>query len=290
MAIRKASKKHRFLKIGVGGISGSGKTMGALKVAHGITGDWEKICIIDTENNSADLYSDLGPFDVLPLTDTSPNGYVAAFKEVQEAGYNVMIIDSLSHEWNGKGGAVEIADKITETSRSGNSFQAWGKVTPIHNGFMDSLLQAQIHVIATMRKKSDYVLEVNSKGKQAPRKVGLKNIQKDGTSYEFDVMLDIHGNHHCTVEKDRTSLFNKDTAFMLSADTGKSLMTWAESGEPIKEDIYEETPEQKQHLKIGFDLAGVTDVDLMKDVSGLLVGKPMSQMHVLIADALKEQK
>ena len=257
-------------------------------MAFGIAGEWDKIVIIDTENNSADLYANLGPFDVLPLTDTSPQGYVNAFKEVSEGGYKVMIIDSLSHEWSGKGGAIELADKITETSRSGNSFQAWGKVTPIHNGFMDALLHAPIHVIATMRKKSDYVMETNGKGKTAPRKVGLKNIQKDGTSYEFDVMLYIHGNHHCTVEKDRTSLFSKENAFMLSEDTGKQLMKWAQSGdEPPAEDVPEDPTNVPDDEVYTGDIE--QKKELMIDVSGLLMDKHISELPGLIKDALVEQ-
>ena len=130
--IRKASRKNRFLKIGIGGISGSGKTLGALKMAYGITGDWSKVVIIDTENNSADLYAHLGEYDVLPLEDTSPQGYIKAFAEILNAGnYKVMIIDSLSHEYAGKGGLLEIADKIASASKSGNTFQAWSKANPI---------------------------------------------------------------------------------------------------------------------------------------------------------------
>ena len=313
--IRKASRKHRYLKIGLAGISGSGKTLGALKLAYGITGDWEKICVIDSENNSADLYAQLGPYSVLPLTDTSPQGYLKAFKEVIDSGYEVMIVDSMSHEYAGKGGLLEIADKIASTSKSGNSFAAWSKATPMHNEWLDNWLQAPIHVIGTLRKKSDYVLEQNDKGKSAPRKIGLKSIQRDGTSYEFDVLLDISMNHLCSVEKDRTSLFDGKMAFDLTEKVGEALRDWANSGDsdPVTEPaqkpaktnpkkefkpnedqppaIFEDKPENKKIILEHFkNMELVLDKENMMSVYAAMLGKPMDMAEDTLVSFCKELK
>ena len=303
--IRKASRKHRYLKIGIGGISGSGKTLGALKMAYGITGKWEDICIIDSENNSADLYAHLGEYSVLPLTDTSPQGYLKAFKEVIDSGFKVMIVDSMSHEYAGKGGLLEIADKIASTSKSGNSFAAWSQATPMHNAWLDNWLQAPIHVIGTLRKKSDYVIEQNDRGKSAPRKVGLKSIQRDGTSYEFDVLLDISANHLCSVEKDRTSLFDGKMAFDLTEKVGEALRQWANEGDPVTEEkptapkkefkpspqpsqpeIFEDKPENKRLIldhfaKIGLD---TKDKESMISVYQAMINKPVDVAEKTLAD------
>jgi len=304
--IRKASRKHRYLKIGLGGISGSGKTLGALKLAYGITGDWSKVVIIDTENNSADLYAHLGSYDVLPLEDTSPQGYMKAFNEILESGnYEVMIIDSMSHEYAGRGGLLEIADKIASTSKSGNTFQAWSKATPLHNEWMDFWLRSKIHVIGTLRKKSDYVIEQNDKGKSAPRKVGLKTVQKEGASYEFDVLLDISMNHLCSVEKDRTSLFDGKMAFDLTEKVGEALRKWANEGdpEPVADDkptapnadqpaeIYEDTPANKrlvlEHFK---NMELVLSKENMGSVHSMMIGKSMDDANDILVQFCKDLK
>ena len=309
--IRKASRKHRYLKIGIGGISGSGKTLGALKMAYGITGDWAKICIIDSENNSADLYAHLGSYDVLPLEDTSPHGYITAINEVLKGEYDVMIIDSLSHEYSGKGGLLEIADKIASTSKSGNTFQAWSKANPMHNDFMDAVLKSKIHVIGTFRKKSDYVIEQNDKGKAAPRKVGLKTVTKEGTSYELDVLLDIATNHLCSAEKDRTMLFDGKMPFELDEKVGEALRQWANEGDPVTEEnpvkktapkkefkpnpqpnpeIFEDKPENKRLImehfaKIGLD---TTNKEAMISVYQMMINKPLDVAEKTLADFCRE--
>jgi len=296
--IRKASRKNRYLKIGIGGISGSGKTLGALKMAYGITGDWSKIVIIDTENNSADLYAHLGPYDVLPLEDTSPQQYIMAIHEVIKCDYTVMIIDSLSHEYAGKGGLLEIADKIASTSKSGNTFQAWSKANPIHNAFMDAVLKSKIHVIGTFRKKSDYVIEKNDKGKSAPRKVGLKTVTKEGTSYELDVLLDISTNHLCTAEKDRTMLFDGKMPFELDEKVGQALQQWSNEGDPVTEEkptepqpeIFEDKPDNKRLImehfkKIGLD---TENKEAMISVYSAMINKPMEVAEKTLADFCRE--
>jgi hypothetical protein len=264
MQIRKASRQFRYLKIGVGGITGSGKTLGALETAFGICGDWSKICVIDTENRSADLYAHLGEYDKLDLTEGHPKLYIEAIRSVCAADkYEVCIIDSLTHEWAGRGGLLEMVDSMANTSASGNSYTVWGKATPLHNAFIESWLGAPIHIIATMRKKDDYVIEQNDKGKAVPRKVGLKNIQRDGLDFEFDVLLNIHSNHTCTVDKDRTQLFDGQIPFMLSKEVGQSLIKWSTNdGQATKP-----PPEPPQQEKLPTDNADTKTSEVYTDTT-----------------------
>src|SRR6478735_2003018 len=143
MQIRKATKQKAKIRLSLSAVSGGGKTYSALNIAYGLCNDWNKIAIIDTENNSADLYAHLGEFNVLPLSAPySPENYIAAIKECEKAGMEVIVIDSITHEWDGKGGCLEIAETITQGSASKNSYTAWAKVTPRHQSFIDALLQS----------------------------------------------------------------------------------------------------------------------------------------------------
>ena len=155
MLIQKAKREQVKLKLGVFGPSGSGKTTAALQLAYGICGNWNKICVIDTENGSASLYSDMGEFDTLQLDPPySPERYIEAIKTVYDTGsYDVVIIDSLSHERSGKGGILEIKDTMT-----GNDFAKRGELTKRHNKFRDAILQTPIHCIVTGRTKEEYQL------------------------------------------------------------------------------------------------------------------------------------
>lgn len=302
MQIRQAKREYRPLKIGIGGISNSGKTRGALQTAYGITGNWAEICVIDTENRSADLYADMGPYDVLSLDDTSAQGYIAAINAVVQAGtYKVMILDSLTHEWAGKGGILEAIEKINATS-AGNKYTAWGQATPLHNSFVETWLQAKIHTIATMRKKDEYVIEQNEKGKAVPKKVGLKNIQRDGLDFEFDVLLSIHSNHLCTVEKDRTRLFDGGMPFELSADIGKKLIDWSRGdAAPIAgasrttpapaitpantavAKVYSGTTEQQKYVE-GFLTKNMIDAAHWESIHKRLMGKPSAELKSIIRE------
>ena len=152
--------------------------MSALKLAKGITGDWSKISVADTENDSSLYYADLGPWNHIPFP---PPHHPRRFSEVIEyaisKGTECLVIDSISHEWEGRGGCLELLEEVQKAQRTANSYTAWKTVTPLHNKFIEAMLQAPIHIIATMRAKQDYVLEQNDKGKAVPKKVGLKGIQ-----------------------------------------------------------------------------------------------------------------
>ena len=225
MQLRKAERKQAKIKLALQGSSGSGKTYSALLIAYGLVGDWNKICVIDTENNSADLYSDLGDYNVLPLTEPfTPEEYVKAIDICINAGMQVVIIDSTSHEWDGKGGILE-----AHSAMSGNSFANWAKITPRHNAFVQKMLQSPVHIIATIRTKQDYVL-MEKNGRQIPEKVGLKGITREGLDYEFTLVFDIDIKHQASASKDRTRLFVDRPQFMISEETGQQIKKWCESG------------------------------------------------------------
>lgn len=230
MQIRKAERKKAKLRLGISAPSGAGKTYSSLLIAHGITGDWSKIGLIDTENGSGDLYAHLGDYLVLPIeAPFTPEKYIEAIKAFENHGVEVIIIDSLSHAWAGEGGILDIQAAITAASRSGNSYTAWREVTPKHNALVNAILQSKCHIIATMRAKTDYVQEKNEQGKTEIKKVGLAPIQRDGMEYEFTVMLDLGLNHIASASKDRTSLFDGQY-FKPGEYTGRKLLEWLETG------------------------------------------------------------
>lgn len=228
MQIRKAERKKAKLRLGIAAPSGAGKTYSSLLMAHGITGDWEKVGLIDSENGSGDLYAHLGDYSVIPIeAPFTPEKYIKAIKLFEDNGFETIVVDSLTHAWAGEGGLLETVD--TMMSGSKNKFTAWREVTPMHNALVNAMLQSKCHIIATMRSKTEYVLEEDEKGKKVPKKVGMAPIQRDGMEYEFTVMLDLTHAHVASATKDRTSLFDGQH-FKPSVETGKKLLDWLETG------------------------------------------------------------
>lgn len=222
-APRKATRSAAKLRLAFDGIAGSGKTMSALLTASGIGG---KIVLIDTENGSGDLYSDITDYDVITLkAPFSPDRYIKAIKSCESRGYDVIIIDSLSHGWAGQGGVLEIQNAAA--ARSGNSYTSWATATPLHNKLFDTILQSPAHIIATMRTKMQHAVETGIDGKTTIRKLGMGVIQRDNSEYEFTVVFDMAQDHTATATKDRTRLFDGLT-FTPSVETGQKLRKWAD--------------------------------------------------------------
>lgn len=226
---KKAERKSTKLKIALTGPSGSGKTMSALLLARGLGG---KVAVIDTENGSASLYANMkeGPlagfeFDTLELSPPfTPDKYVQAIESAEKGGYNVLVIDSITHAWAGEGGLLE--QKAQLDSRPGsNSYTNWGPINKKENAFKNAWLHSTVHILSTMRSKQDYILEANDKGKQAPKKVGMAPVQRDGIEYEFTTVFDIAMNHEAEVSKDRTGLF-ADKIFKITPATGELFNEW----------------------------------------------------------------
>lgn len=227
MQIRKAERRKAKLRLGIAAPSGAGKTYSALLLAFGLGGS--KIGLIDTEHGSGDLYAHLGDYDIIGIEApyTVPK-YLQAIKAFEEAGYDTIIIDSLSHAWAGDGGLLDKQGKIADSGKA-NGFAAWRTITPEHNALVEAMLKSPCHIIATMRAKQEYVLETNDRGKQTPKKVGMAPVQRDGMEYEFTVMLDIDMNHVASASKDRTTLFDGQF-FKITQEHGARLKEWLESG------------------------------------------------------------
>lgn len=234
--LRKATRQKAKIRLGLSAVSGGGKTYSALLIAFGMCNDWNKIAVIDTENKSADLYAHLGEFNVLPLSAPyTPESYIAAIKECESAGMEVIVIDSITHEWEGKGGCLELVDQITQASTSKNSYTAWGKVTPRHQSFIDALLQSPCHLITTVRRKQDYEMSKDSNGKVKVEKAGLKEVTRDGFEYELTVNLQMDTGHFALASKDRTGLFMGKPEFIPTVETGKLIADWCNTGLEVRE-------------------------------------------------------
>ena len=216
----KSQRSKGKLRLAIAGPAGSGKTYSALQIAFGIGG---RIAMIDTERGSGELYSHLGNYDACTVTSPfEPAKYVAAILEAEKLGYDVIIIDSLTHAWAGQGGLLDLHGKIAD--RGGNTWAAWRKVTPQHNELVESMLQSTSHIIATMRSKMEYAQSEDG-GKKTVKKLGMAPIQREGLEYEFTVFLDIDLNHTAASSKDRTSLFD-GKYFTPTPETGKILINW----------------------------------------------------------------
>lgn len=243
MQILKAQRTRAKARVGISGPSGSGKTYSALLFAYGLVGDWEKICVIDSEVGSSNNYAHLGEFNVLELSAPfSPDRYIEAIKAAESAGMEAIIIDSVSHEWDGKGGCLEINDHLANTKYKGNTWAAWSETTPRHQKFIEAIVGSKAHIIATSRSKTETTL-VDGK----PKKVGTKDIQRDGFEYEMTLMFNIdRDSHFAMAVKDRTSLFIDRDPFKLSIQTGEEFRKWLETGiDPRKADFEREQAEQK---------------------------------------------
>ena len=219
--LHQARRSKAKIKVGLQGPSGGGKTYSALLLAKGLCSDWSKIAVIDTENHSADLYSHLGAYNVMHLgAPFTPERYNTAIQTCESAGMEVIIIDSISQEWEGVGGILDI-----HSNTQGNSFTNWSKLTPRHNEFIQKILQSPAHIIATIRAKQDYILSEKN-GKTVPEKIGLKGVTREGMDYELTIVFDINMNHQAKASKDRTSLFDKAPEFVISEKTGQRILQW----------------------------------------------------------------
>jgi len=240
MQFTKATRKKARLRLALTGPSGSGKTMAALMIAKGLGG---RVAVLDTEHGSASLYAEpmtlpngmlFEPpgFDVLELVAPySPERYIEAIKSAEAAGYETLIIDSLTHEWSGSGGCLEINDTVAAAKFRGNSWSAWNETTPRHRAFVDAMLQSKMHIIATGRSKTETAQTDGANGRKQVVKLGMKTEQRDGIEYEFTVVLDlIHAGHYANASKDRTGLFAGGEPAPVTPETGKRLLTWLESG------------------------------------------------------------
>lgn len=235
MGFRPAVREKLKLRLGLFGPSGSGKTYTALRLAHALA-EGGKIAVVDTEHRSAEKYvgeenPDGGKFafDVDCFEDFHPRRFIDAIHSAQREGYAVLILDSLSHCWEGSGGVLELVDQAADRAKTKNSFTAWRDVTPLHRELIESMLSAKLHIIATCRVKQEYVLEEDDRGKKTPRKVGMKPIQRDGMEYEFDVVADVDA-AKVLITKTRCAAIHDKVYRQPGRDLAEPLMRWLGAG------------------------------------------------------------
>jgi hypothetical protein len=213
----KATKNQIKIRLAISGASGGGKTYSSLAIATHLA---KPIALIDTERGSSKKYADKFDFDVCELTDFHPARYIEAIKYAENAGYQTIIIDSLSHAW------------YAELELSGKSFDGWAKVRPLERKLIDATIGSKSHIIATMRSKTEYIFEAyvakDGKTKQAPKKIGTAPIQTNGIEYEFDIAADIDYNHILTITKSRCSELTDRTFLNPGSDLAAILNEWIE--------------------------------------------------------------
>ena len=277
MTFRPASKRTAKLRLALNGPSGGGKTYTALSIAT-VLG--KRIAVLDTERGSASLYSDRFEFDVLELAPPfEPRFAVEAIRQAEQAGYDVVIIDSLSHFWEAEGGVLDMVDAAAERAR-GNSFAGWKEGTPAYRHLIDTILAADLHVICTMRSKTEWILEEGKNGKTVPKRIGMAPVMRAGIEYEFTLVGDLSLEHTIAITKSRCEMVaDKVYPKHREADLANSLKTWLESGEP---------PAGRAEVEVILGaLNGIADPDTRKSAKGEFLSR-FGNPEFLMASQVEE--
>lgn len=224
----KATKKAAKARIALEGPSGSGKTYTALTTARALG---QRIALIDTEHRSASLYADEFDFDTLELDSYDPQVLTGALAAAGQAGYDVVIIDSLSHFWMGTDGMLEQVDRAAKRSAGGNTFGGWKEMRPTERKMIEAMLAYPGHLIATMRTKTEWVVEENDRGKKVPKKIGLKAEQREGLEYEFTLVGTLDLENTLVVTKSRCKALSGAVVNRPDESFGRTLGDWLEDGE-----------------------------------------------------------
>jgi len=229
---KKASKKGSKLRLALFGVSGSGKTFSALRIASGLG---QKIAVIDTERGSASKYADRFSFDVAECEKPTINNLKMIINQAK--GYDVLIIDSLSHAWME---LLQEVEQIAKARYGGNTWSAWSEGTPKQQGFIDSILNFPGHIIATMRVETNWTTMTNEKGKIVPVRIGEAPKQGKGMEYEFDMLIQLSQDHIAQVLKDRTGKYQDELIEKPGEEFGKELALWLD-GDEYRQYTEEET-------------------------------------------------
>jgi len=219
---QKAIKHESKLRMSIAGPSGSGKTYTALTFAS-VLNRGGGVAVVDTEHGSASKYADLFDFDVAEMSNFHPSNYVKAIKAAAAAGYDVVILDSITHAWNGRGGILDIV---------GGNFSKWKEANAVERDFIEAIIANPIHIIATMRAKTQYEVEQNERGKAQPKKVGMGAIQREGIEYEFDIACMMDVQNTITVEKTRCSALTGVVVNRPDAEFMHPVIAWLSGGTP----------------------------------------------------------
>lgn len=235
---QKATKRQAKARVGLSGPAGAGKTYTALLLA---TSMCERVAVIDTEHGSASKYADEFDFDVLEPDDFHPHNYVKAIQAAENAGYDGLVIDSMSHEWSGKGGCLELVEVMAKRSKGGNKWAGWADVTPLHNDFIEAIHSAKMHIFATLRSKMDYIQTEDSRGKTVIQKVGMAPITREGAEYELDIVGEMDLQHNMVITKSRCKSLADAVIEKPGATLADAIKAWLTDG----------APEAAQHGKPG---------------------------------------
>lgn len=234
LAFTKATKKALKARVAIEGPSGSGKTYTALMTARALAGPGGKVALVDTERRSASLYADRFDFDALELDAFAP--YVLIDALAAAAPYEVVVIDSLSHFWMGVDGMLEQVDRAGKRG-GGNNFAGWKEMRPVERRMVDAMLAFPGHLLATLRVKTDYVVETNDRGKSVPKKVGLRAEQREGLEYEFTLVAAMDLENTMVVTKSRCPELAGAVIARPDETFGLTLLTWLNSGETATETV-----------------------------------------------------
>lgn len=288
MQFQRAHRQRTPLKVALTGPSGSGKTYGALLLAFGFLEalaeekkQKPRIAVVDTENGSSNLYAHLGEFDVLTLeAPFTVAKYTQAIDLAIAEGYDLLVLDSLSHAWAGEGGLLQQKERLD--LRGGNQYTNWAGITKEHEALKSKIVQAPIHIIATMRSKQDYIIAENGQGKSAPKKVGMAPIQREGMEYEFTLVLDYAMDHSFLASKDRTELF-PDGPYPkeVMRQAGRQIAGWHTAGDdwtpppsPMPKPVADLTYIQKYEklaahaVTLGLEPEGLSLSDTNEEITG----------------------
>lgn len=282
-----ATRKKVKIKLAISAPTGFGKTYSALLLAYGITNDWTKIAVIDSENESANLYSDLGPYMVAEIKpDFTVEKFCKAVDECVAAGMQVIIVDSTYHYWHGKGGLLEYNNKL------GGRYQDWAKTTPLYMQWLDKILQTPVHFICTSRKKQAYEM-VKVDGKTTVEKKGMEDEIRSGFDYEMTIAFNIvTANHLCEAGKDRTRLFTDKPEFVITSATGELIRKWCDEGIDVEQGKKDELKKALAAIKKAKSVVELTTIKkglpdyLVSDASFVTAGK--DRYTILMAEKPKE--
>lgn len=252
MQLQTASRKKVKIKLSLSSPTGFGKTYSALKLAYGMTGDWKKIAVIDSENESASLYSDLGPYQTIQMAPPyTVDKFCEAVKLCVDAGIELIIVDSTYHYWHGNGGMLEYNNSL------GGRYQDWAKTNKIYARWLDTILQTPVHFICTSRKKQAYEI-VKTEGKTTVEKKGMEDEIRNGFDFEMTIAFDIiNARHMVEAGKDRTRLFVDKPEFIITEATGALIKQWCDEGIDVD-------AERRKELA-----AAIKAIGKAKDVPGL---------------------
>ena len=241
------------LKMGIVGPSGSGKTWTALALASGLAGPDGKIAVLESEGDRSKLYAHEFPHSAALLSSYAPANYVAGIEKAVYAGFAVLVIDSISHAWDGKGGVQEIVDTAASRDRSGNKWAGWSEGTPEHQRLIEALKHAQCHIVCTLRQKTQWLTELDARGKVKPIRVGTTPVQREGFEYEFDVLGEMDMDHTLRYLKARYSVLDGMVVEKPGRDHGAELSGYIASATPSHEKPEESSEYVSQDADSGSD-------------------------------------